>query len=126
MGDELRKTIEHIVGRRVLPAQEGTEGGSSNVRNLRQDLYKKICSGDPIARRLPRAKSSRMASLRRMMRFDLNRPLTFNNARGKQWGRIYRRSLVMKMKGEFLPPSEYASLGFDNKEEKGIFAKKAL
>ena len=37
-----QKTLEHIVGFRVLTAQEGTEGGSANIRNIRQDLYKKI------------------------------------------------------------------------------------
>ena len=77
----------------------------------------------PISRRLPYAKTSKMVSLRGMLRFELNQPLAFNNVREEQWGSIYRRSLVVKMKGEFPPPSEYAALDIDNKEHMGIFVK---
>ena len=52
---ELMQTIGHIVGYFVLTAHEGEEGGSTNLRNPRQDLYKKISPGDPISRRLPYA-----------------------------------------------------------------------
>ena len=49
MDDELRKFLEQLVGRRVWTSQEATEGGTGNLKNLRQDLYKKICSPDPIS-----------------------------------------------------------------------------
>ena len=111
--------MEHIIGYRLLTAQEGTEGGCANLRNLRQDLYKKICSADPISRRLPYAKSSKMVSLRGMLRFELNQPLTFNNVRGEQWGSIYRRSLVVKMKAKFTPLSEYDAIRSVDKEDMG-------
>ena len=87
-----------------------------------QDLYKKICSADPISRRLPYAKSSKMFSLRGMLRFGLNRPLTFNNAREEKWGIIYRRSLVIKMKAKSTQMPEYEEIHSVNREEAGIFA----
>ena len=58
-----------------------------------------------------------------MLRFELDQPLTFNNVREETRGSIYRWSLVVKMKGKFLPPSEYAALDIDNKEQMGIFVK---
>ena len=42
MDDELRKTLGNSVGFCVNTAQEATEGGAGNLRNLRQDLYKKL------------------------------------------------------------------------------------
>ena len=121
--DELRKTLEHIVGYKVLTSQEGTEGGIASIRNLRQGLYKKICSGDPISCRLPYAKSSKMVSTRGMLRFELNQPLTFNNVKEAQWDSIYRRSLVMRMKGKFIPAEEYRSLSEEQRQKSGFFIK---
>ena len=54
-----------------------------------------------MSRRPPYAKSSKTGSLRGMLRFQHNPPLTFNNAKGGIRGGIYRRSLVVKMQGEF-------------------------
>ena len=42
LDDELRKTLEHLIPFKILTAQEGTEGGSAIIRNLRQYLYRKI------------------------------------------------------------------------------------
>ena len=39
--DELRKTIDRLIPFKILAAQEGTEGGSAIIRNLRHDLYEK-------------------------------------------------------------------------------------
>ena len=58
MGDELRKTLENRVGFCVNTAQEGDEGGTTNIRHLRQDLYKKLWSADPISFRPPYARAT--------------------------------------------------------------------
>ena len=42
MDDELRKALENNVGFCVCTAQEGDEGGTANIRHLRQDLYRKL------------------------------------------------------------------------------------
>ena len=84
-GGELRKTMDHISGYKVLDAQEGASGGRANVSNLRQDLYDEICHGGPISRTLPYAKSSKPVSTRGMLMFELNQALAFNNVKGAQW-----------------------------------------
>ena len=53
MDGELRKFMGQLVGLRVWTDQEATEGGTGNLKNIRQDLYRKICSPDPISRRPP-------------------------------------------------------------------------
>ena len=125
LDDELRKTLEHIVGYCVLAAQEGAEGGSANIRNIRQGIYKKIRPGDPISCRLPYAKSSKMVSTRWMLRFELNQALTFHNVKEEQRGSIYRRSLVIKMNAKFLPSEWYNALPIEIKDTKGVFSKDA-
>ena len=65
LDDEVRNTLEHIVGYCVLTSLEGADGGSTNLRNPRQDSRKKIFAGGggPISRRLPYAKTSKMVSI---------------------------------------------------------------
>ena len=121
--DELRKTLEHIVRYKVLTAQEGTEGGSANASNLRHDRYKKIFPGGPISRRLPYAESSKLASIRRMMRFELNQALAFNNAKGAKWRSIYRMSLAIRPKGKYIPVWEYRALSDEQRARAGVFVK---
>ena len=117
MDDELRKTLENSVGFCVNTAQEATEGGTGNIRNLRQDLYKKLCSSDPISCRPPYERATKMLVMRGMLRFELNSPLTFSHITEDCWDSIYRRSLVMEMKGQFLPAEEYELL---NEDERGM------
>ena len=47
--DELRKTSDHLIPFKILIAQEGAEGGSASIRNLRHDLYKDMISRPDIA-----------------------------------------------------------------------------
>ena len=121
--DEVRGTLEHIVGYKVLTAQEGAEGGSDDVNNLRHGLYKKICSGGQISRRLPYAKSGKMVSTRGMLRFELNQAPTSNSAKEAQWGSIYRMSLAIRMNGEFTQSKEYSSLPDEQRAKAGVFVK---
>ena len=57
-----------------------------------------------------------------MLRFENNRALTLNNVQATQWGSIYRRSLVIRTKGEFLPDGEYDALSDEQKYNSGVFA----
>ena len=123
MDDELRKFLEQLVGLRVWTAQEATEGGTGNLENIRQDLYKKICSSDPISRRPPYAKTTKMLPPRSLARFELNKPLTFDNVKEESWGSIYMTSLAITTKGEFLPKYEYDALPPDVKESGYVFPK---
>ena len=64
-----------------------------------------------------------MLSMRGMLRFELNSPLEFDNITDDNWDSIYRRSLVIEMKGRFLPSEEYDSLTEDEKATGSIFQK---
>ena len=101
--DERRKKLWRIVGYKVLTAQEGVEGGGAKVRNLRQGIYRRICSGAPIPPRPSYAKSSKMVEAREMPMFELNHELTSNDAKEARRGSIYRRALALRTKGGFPP-----------------------
>ena len=121
MVDELRKTLEHNVWYCGCTAQEAAEGGAGNIRNIRQDLYKKLCSADHISCRPPYARATEMLPMRDMMRFELKNPLTFDNIADDSRDSIYRRSLVIEMNGAFLPAEEYESPTDEEKNTRGIF-----
>ena len=80
---------------------------------------KKICSADPISCRLPYAKSTKMVSVRGMLRFELNRPLTFANIEEPNWDSIFRRSLVIEMKAMFFPAVEFGKIPVERREAAG-------
>ena len=119
LDDELRKTLEHLIPFKILTAQEGAEGGSAIIRNPRQDLYKKICPSGPISRRLPYAKSTKIVSVRGILRFELNRPLNFANIEESNWDSISRRSLVIEMKAKFPPAVEFENSPVDRRDAAG-------
>ena len=48
--DEMRKQAEHLVNKLVMTCQEAVEGSR---HGMRQDIYKKTASADPLAARLP-------------------------------------------------------------------------
>ena len=83
MDGDVRKFLEQLVGPRAWTAQEATEGGAEK-RILRQDIYKKIGSADPISRRPPYAKSTKTMSIRGMVRFEINKPLVPPTPRRRQ------------------------------------------
>ena len=66
--------------------------------------------------RPPYAIATKMIPLIGFLRFELNRPMKFANITESSWGSIYRRSLVIKLRGKFAPKSEIRGLP-------GVFAK---
>ena len=118
MDDELRKTLGNIVGFCVNTAHVATEGGTTNIRHIRQDLYKKLCSADPISIRPPYARTTKMLCMRGFLRFELNNPLMIANVTEDNCDIIYRRSPVLDMKGRFLPEEEYGTLSEEEKRGK--------
>ena len=80
--------------------------GAEKIKHMRLDLYKKFCSGDPMAARLPYAISTKQAPLRGLLRFELNKPLKFTGINESIWACIRKRSLVANLRVKFAPPSE--------------------
>ena len=104
--DEMGKYVDLLSPFCVWTAQEGTEWGSGKIKHTRRDLYKKFGSGDPMAARLPYAIATKQVPLRGFIRFELNKPLKFTGINESNWDSIYRRSLVVNLRGKFDPPSE--------------------
>ena len=53
----------------------------------------------------------------------MNRPLFFANIKEPAWDSIYRRSLVIEMKGMFIPKNEYDAIPDETRRARHIFAK---
>ena len=70
--DEMRQYVDLLAPFCVWTAQEGTDGGSEKIKNIRRDLYKKFCPCDPMAARLPYAIATKQVPLCGFLRFGLN------------------------------------------------------
>ena len=66
--DELRKQADQLVGKVVVTGQEAVEGSQ---RKMREDLYKKHLSGDPVPARMPYAIQTKLVELEGWKRFEL-------------------------------------------------------
>ena len=77
---------------------------------LREDLYKKVMSGDPVAARLPHAIITKMVSFRGWKRFEMNGTMKFNGVAEATFASIMRRSLVLLCKGRFISAARFARL----------------
>ena len=73
----------------IWAAHEGTEGGSANTKNTRQDLSKKFRSGDPIIARPPYSVAPRLTPLVGFLMFEIQRHLEFAKAKGDNRGAIF-------------------------------------
>ena len=72
--DELRKQCENIAGKGVVTGQEAEDGR----QGLKQDLYKKHISADPVPGRLPYSIVTRLIELVGWKRFETNRVMRFS------------------------------------------------
>ena len=96
--DEFRKQADALVGKMVVTGQEAPDTRSA----MREDLYKKHMSGDPIACRLPYAVVTKQVELVGWKIFEMNSPLRFQSVTAETFNSIMRRSLVVELKGRFL------------------------
>ena len=106
--EEMRKQAETLVHKAVVTAQEAVEGCG---HAMREDLYKKHMSADPIACRLPYAIVTKMVELIGWKRFELNKLVKFVGCDETNWWSIMRRSLVVQFNGRFVNAQRIAKLG---------------
>ena len=88
--DELRKQADTFTGKVVMTGQETP----NTDKPLREDLYKKVMSGDPVAARLPYAILTKMATCVGWKRFEVNATMKFHGITDATFPSIMRRSLV--------------------------------
>ena len=79
--EEMRRQVDLLLPYVKWAAQEGTEGGSANTKNTRRCMYKKFCYGDPIMARRPYAIVTKLIPLVGLLRFEIDNPLDFANAK---------------------------------------------
>ena len=77
--EEMRRKVDLVLPYVIWAPQDGTAGGSANMNNTPQDLYKKFRTGDPIMARPPQAIVAKLIHLVGILRFGANRPLGFAN-----------------------------------------------
>ena len=106
--EEMRKQAETLVHKAVVTAQEAVEGCG---HAMREDLYKKHMSADPIACRLPYAIVTKMVELIGWKRFELNELMKFVGCDETNWWSIMRRSLVIHFQGRFVNSMKINQLG---------------
>ena len=104
--DELRKQADTFTGKVVITGQETP----NTDKPLREDLYKKVMSGDPVAARLPYAILTKMVTFEGWKRFEMNSTMKFNGITEATFPSIMRRSLVILCKGRFVSAARLARI----------------
>ena len=104
--DELRKCVVALSPYCVLTSKDADADGSSLPRNARVGLYRILRDGDAMQSRLPYTIATKQISARGLLRFGRHRPLAFSDVNEINWDIVYRRSLVIELRGELLPRSE--------------------
>ena len=79
-------------------------------KSLREDLHKKVMSGDPVAARLPYAILTKMATFHGWKRFEVTSTMKFHGITEATFPSIMRRSLVILCKGRFVSAARLARL----------------
>ena len=95
---EMRKQADLFTGASIVTGQESPD----TDRRMREDIFKKHISGDPVARRLPNAVLAKMVSLTGRKRYDMNELLRCSGTTEESFMSIFRRSLVIVHKARFI------------------------
>lgn len=119
--NELRKQSENLVGKLVTTGQEAEDGRGG----MKQDLYKKHISADPVPSRLPYAIVTRLVELTGWKRFETNRVIHFSGVTEDTFHSIFRRSLVVEYQARFFSEQQilakYTSL--QHAAARGVFPR---
>ena len=117
--DELRKQVESFQGSIVITFQERPEGSK---KAFREDLYKKVATGDTVAGRMPYGIETHMIELNGMTRFELNSILKFTNVTERTFNTVFRRSLLIKFQSQFLDKKYIMNtMGLEKAAKGGVF-----
>ena len=113
--------MEALQGAIVLTFQERPEG---TKKAFREDLYKKVASADGIAGRMPYGIQTRNIELTSWTRFELNSLLKFTNVTEATFNTIFRRSLVVHFRSQFMDRKFLEStLGLTAAANVGLFPR---
>ena len=110
--DEFRKQAELLIHKIVVTGQETPH---SSTKSMRDDLYKKHMSGDPVPSRLLYSIVTKMVELIGWKRLEMNKLLAFHGVTEGTFASMLRRTLILRMKARFTANPLYV------KPEQGLF-----
>ena len=84
----------------------------STEKSLREDLYKKHMTGEPIACKPNYAVLTRLIRFIGWKRFEMNQSLTFQGVTEETFPSMMRRTLVILVKARFVPVDVLAKMSF--------------
>ena len=97
-----------MTGKTVFTGQENVQG---SAKAMREDLYKKMLSADPVAVRLPYAILTKLIEFIGWKRFEMNQLMRFAGVTEGSFDSIMRRSCVVEFKARFTTPDKIRKLG---------------
>ena len=92
--NELRKTVELLLGALVFSGQERPTGTKSS---LREDLLKKFATAEGISGRLPYALTTKMIKLLGWKRMECNKLFSFDSIGEENLESIIRRCAIIRI-----------------------------
>ena len=119
--EELRKTVDLLVGGLVFSGQERPQGGSK--KKMQIHLWKKFNSGEGLRARLPYSILTRMIRLLGWVRLEVNSALEFYDISELEYESILRRACLIEIYARFFDQA-YLDKHLPNHEDFGIFGRK--
>ena len=86
-----------------MTGQEAVE----TSKGMREDLYKKHMSADPVACRMPYAIVTKLVELTGWKRYELNKVMKFQGLSEESFPSLLRRSLCIEFKSTFIDAEEF-------------------
>ena len=115
--EELRKQAEHLSCGMILTGQETPTG----ARGIREDLYKRFITSEPVAARRPYGHETLMLRIVGWKRLEANRHLSFTGVTEKNFNSILRRSFAFEINSRFVESSHLTKANYTEHGLDGIY-----
>ena len=117
--EELRKTIELLVGGFIFTGQERPVGSRDSVR---EDLLKKFITAEGLSGRMPYAILTKLFKVMGWKRIEVNKLVKYSGITMHNYESILRRNLIVKIMARFFDEA-YLKKYMPDHAEYGIFAR---
>ena len=115
--EELCKQAEHLSCNFILTGQETPTG----ARGIKEDLYKRFITGEPVAARRPYGHETLMLRIVGWKRLEANRHLSFTGVTEHNFNSILRRSFVYLINARFVEASHLTDAKYQDHRLDGIY-----
>ena len=115
--EELRKQAEHLSCNFILTGQETP----TSARGIKEDLYKRFITGEPVAVRRPYGHETLMLRIVGWKRLEANRHLSFTGVTEHNFNSTLRRSFVYLINARFVEASHLTDAKYQDHHLDGIY-----